>query len=326
MMPGFFLDDRKKMETLFGRRALRASAFMMAVVVLMVGVAEFFCEREIIFPEVAALCAGCFLSPRLVWTTGYVRMVLCVSLCAVLGVLIVRFVPAPVPVQFATAVLLGQLVLFASRTTFAPLVSAIALPVLIQTRSFVYVAAAFFLTVLVVVLRAVAVRLGIAEAVKGGSVSVPVREFVPVLLFRMAVVCALSAFAIPAGLKFIVAPPLVVAFTELSGRGSRAMSRPFSAVALITLCALSGSLCRLAFCAGLGLPLSSAAFVSSAASIALVRLFGMVFPPAAALCVLALLIPAESVAFFPLQVFAGITVFVLASALWRKMTGGKSAS
>ena len=123
--------------TIFG------SVCMFVVLCAMVAAAEVTGEAEIIFPEVAALSVGCFLAPRLVWRTSALRMILCIAVCAAGGVCIVRFVPLPLWAQFSLAFAVGQMVLFVSGTTFAPLISAIALPVLIQTRSVVYIVAAF---------------------------------------------------------------------------------------------------------------------------------------------------------------------------------------
>ncbi|MBR1721610.1 MAG: hypothetical protein IJ727_03865, partial [Treponema sp.] len=109
-------------------------------------------EKEIIFPELAALAVGCFLTPRLVWKTSYLKIISSISLCALLGLGIVCFLPVPLWSQFLLAFALGQLIFFLSKTTFAPMISAISLPVLIQTKSPVYVLSAFLLTFLVILL------------------------------------------------------------------------------------------------------------------------------------------------------------------------------
>ena len=44
----------------------------------MILLAEFTGEKEIIFPEIAALGTGCFLTPELAWKTDYLRMLFCV--------------------------------------------------------------------------------------------------------------------------------------------------------------------------------------------------------------------------------------------------------
>lgn len=48
----------------------------MAVVVLMVGVAERTGEREVIFPEMAALAIGMWIAPKRVWNVTRLQLVL----------------------------------------------------------------------------------------------------------------------------------------------------------------------------------------------------------------------------------------------------------
>ncbi|MBQ4378790.1 MAG: hypothetical protein II821_06300 [Treponema sp.] len=291
---------------------------MFFVVLAMVSLAELTGEKEIIFPEVAALSAGCFLTPALVWKTSYLRMFLCISICALLGVLIVIFVPLPLWGQFVLGFTVGQAVLYFSRTSFAPMISAIALPVLIQTRSFVYVVAAIGLTLLVVILRFLLEKIHFREENHFDPVNIEPKEVVRVNAFRIIFVAFLSFFCIRFDMKFCVAPPLLVAFTELTNRNSGAVKRPFSVVALVSLCAVCGSVSRILFSSFPCFPLTIAAFVACICVQILVKVFKMPFPPAAAMSVLAFLIPETAVKFYPLQVAAGITLLTIFALGWKR--------
>ncbi len=293
------------------------------VISLMVFAAELSGEKEIIFPEVAALSVGAFITPRLVWKTNYIKILVSISVCALLGVLIVTHVPLPVWGQFSLTFLIGQIVLFVSRTTFAPLISAISLPVLIQTRSFVYVGAAVVLTIFVCFLSIVLEKLGAKEQ----------NEYEPVvhesfrelfdIVFRCGAVFLLSFLCIHFDVRFCVAPPLLVAFTELSRKSSPALKRPFSVILLVFLCAFFGAVSRFFLCVKLGLPLTLAAFFVAICVLVLVRIFSFPFPPAAAMSILAMLIPESAVIFYPLQVLLGICVLVVLAFFWRKCAGEK---
>ena len=119
------------------RKQLLSDGLVLAIVAAMVGAAELTGQSEIIFPEVTAIAVGAFLAPRLTWRTDRVRMLVTVTLCAVLGVLLVRFVPLPVWGRLTLAYGLAQVVFLLSGTRFAPMISAIALPVLLGTESWV---------------------------------------------------------------------------------------------------------------------------------------------------------------------------------------------
>ena len=113
------------------RERLLADILVLAIVAVMVGAAELSGQSEIIFPEITAIAVGAFLAPRLAWRTDRIRVLVTVSLCAVLGVLLVRYVPLPVWGRLTLAYGLAQVVFLLSGTRFAPMISAIALPVLL---------------------------------------------------------------------------------------------------------------------------------------------------------------------------------------------------
>ena len=300
--------------TIFG------SVCMFVVLCAMVAAAEVTGEAEIIFPEVAALSVGCFLAPRLVWRTSALRMILCIAVCAAGGVCIVRFVPLPLWAQFSLAFAVGQMVLFVSGTTFAPLISAIVLPVLIQTRSVVYIVAAVLLTSLVCLLRSFLVRAKIAERNEFFPVTFserPPRAFFADFAFRTAFVALAAFFCIRFDARFCVAPPLLVAFTELTGKESKAASRFWAVILLVSLCALSGAACRLVLSVQFTLPLTVSALVAGACVILFVKIFALPFPPAAAMAILAMLIPPDALVPYPLEVCAGIFVLSVAARGWK---------
>ena len=292
---------------------------MFVVVLAMVFLAEYLGEKEIIFPEVAALSAGCFLAPSLIWKTSYFRMFLTISLCALLGVLIVIFLPLPLWGQFVLAFAIGQAVLYFSRTSFAPLISAIALPVLIQTHSFVYVVAAIGLTVFVCFLTFLLEKFLLKEKNHYEPVNLNPKETILLNEFRIVFVALLSFFCIRFDVRFCVAPPLLVAFTELTSKSSKAAKRPVSVIVLVSLCALCGALSRTFLSSLPFFPLTFASLLCCVIVQILVKIFSMPFPPAAAMSILALLIPESAVFSYPLQVAAGILILTLFALGCRKI-------
>ena len=139
------------------------NAAAVAVVAAMVAAAELLGEREIIFPEMAALAVGMLAAPRRPWQTSRSRTALLIAVCAITGVLIVRYVHAPLWVQMSLAFLLCQLLFVSSGTTFAPMISAMVLPVFLGTTSWVYPAAAIILTLAMGAVQLIFERLGARE-------------------------------------------------------------------------------------------------------------------------------------------------------------------
>ena len=70
-----------------------AMGISLAVVAIMVGSAEIFGEKEIIFPEITAVAMGALIAPVQSWNTSRARLFAAIVSAAVAGVCIVRFIP-----------------------------------------------------------------------------------------------------------------------------------------------------------------------------------------------------------------------------------------
>ena len=291
---------------------------VIAAVFLMVLASELLGEKEIIFPEIAALAIGCFLAPKLNWRTSYVRMIICIELCAVAGVCIVAFTSLPLWVQVSLAFIIGQLVFMLSRTSLAPMISAIVLPVLLQTRGFVYPIAALLLTVFVVTVRLLLEKGAVKEKNDFTPMPLPSKADLCVFAFRTIFVAVLAFICLKLDLKFSIAPPLLVAFTELCRADCPAGKRKPQVVLLVSLCALAGAAMRFVLVMKCGISPAVAALPIGVLIIVLVKSFKLYFPPAGAMAVLALLIPDGAVLLYPAEVALGITILALAADIWVK--------
>lgn len=286
------------------------------VITAMVWLSDFTGNAEIIFPEIAAICIGGFLAPKLVWKTDWLRMFICIMICAISGVLIVTYVPQPLWVQVSLAFVVGNMVLMLSGTTFVPMISAIALPVLIQTKSPVYIISAGIFTLVVILFRIMLEKAGEKEK----------EEYIPVKwkfgkseIFRIIIAAAFAYVVIGFGWKFCVAPPLLVAFTEMVTSKDGSRKKRIKAAVLVTCCSLAGAAVRYLFIIKLGISPALGALVISIVIILLVKVVGICYPPAGAMAVLAMLIPDSAVLLYPIQVFAGIGVFAICAEIYEKV-------
>jgi len=305
------------------KQLIYGSLCTLIVIAVMIFFSEITGEKEIIFPEIAALCMGNFLIPKLIWKANYLKTLIYISLCAVLGVLIVLYIPIPIWAQIAFAFAVGQLIFFFSGTSVAPMLSAITLPVLLQTSSYVYVISAIGLTALVIFFSILLEKGNIRPKYDGQKASLPRKEFVATFTFRtlltllLAFLCTFFNWRI----KFTIAPPLLVAFFELTtNKASPPAKRPVATIILFTLCAILGSACRYIFTILIGIPLTISSVIAMIGVILLMkRIMKLPFLPAAAMCILAMLIPEEIVLYYPVEVAVGITVLTYSALFWRKI-------
>ena len=143
-------------------------------------------------------------------------MIALIAICAVAGVLTVRYIKVGLYLEILIAFVFAQILFMFSGTTFAPMISAIVLPVMMQTESFIYPIAAFLLTIAVVLFRRFLLKVKIRDKEDFQSVNLHAKSDVIDTAVRTICVAVVGFFAIWSGFKFAIAPPLLVAFTEFS--------------------------------------------------------------------------------------------------------------
>ena len=288
---------------------------------LMVGIAELLNEKEIIFPEITALAVGYMVAQKRSWKVNGKRMLLLITICATVGVLIVRYSGLTLFPQMIIAFFFAQILFMFSGTTFAPFVSAIVLPVMMQTKSFIYPISAVVLTILVIGFHQLFLKMKIRED----------EEYIPVMLnskddiidtaLRIVCVAIVGFVAIYFDFKFVIAPPLLVAFTEFSRPRNKVRNKPIKTVLVITGCALVGSLSRYLLTIKLELPLTVSALIATLIMLLILTYTKMYMPPVGAITILSMIIPQSSVITYPLQIFVGSVVIILLSRvffMWRQ--------
>ncbi|MEE3438694.1 MULTISPECIES: hypothetical protein [Ruminococcus] len=287
----------------------------------MVGIAELLNEKEIIFPEITALAVGYMVAQKRSWKVNGKRMLLLITICATVGVLIVRYSGLTLFPQMIIAFSFAQILFMFSGTTFAPFVSAIVLPVMMQTKSFIYPISAVVLTILVIGFHQLFLKMEIRQD----------EEYIPVMLnskddiidtaLRIVCVAIVGFVAIYFDFKFVIAPPLLVAFTEFSRPRNKVRNKPIKTVLVITGCALVGSLSRYLFTIKLDLPLTVSALIATLIMLLILTYTKMYMPPVGAITILSMIIPQSSVITYPLQIFVGSVVIILLSRvffMWRQ--------
>lgn len=281
----------------------------MVIVTLMTAAACLLGNKEIIFPEIAAIAVGGLIAPKMVWNTNKRRILFFITLCAVLGVGIVRYVPLPLWMQMAMAFFISQIIFIYSGTSFAPMISAIVLPVMLQTETIIYIVSAIVLTTLILIFRYWLEKTDMTEQTVYQKTETPVKKDYKAVLLRTLIAAVIIFAAVSLDAKFVVAPPLLVAFTEFSKPSCGARKKAVKAVLVTGASAFVGALFRYLLCMHfLTLPLYIAAALTILAVILLMKRTAMFIPPAGAVSILAMLIPESKVVWFPVQITLGAAI------------------
>lgn len=281
----------------------------MVIVTLMTAAACLLGNKEIIFPEIAAIAVGGLIAPKMVWNTNKRRILFFIMLCAVLGVGIVRYVPLPLWMQMAMAFFISQIIFIYSGTSFAPMISAIVLPVMLQTETIIYIVSAIVLTTLILIFRYWLEKTDMTEQTVYQKTETPAKKDYKAVLLRTLIAAVIIFAAVSLDAKFVVAPPLLVAFTEFSKPSCGARKKAVKAVLVTGASAFVGALFRYLLCMHfLTLPLYIAAALTILAVILLMKRTAMFIPPAGAVSILAMLIPESKVVWFPVQITLGAAI------------------
>lgn len=284
--------------------------------VLMVLAADAAREKEIIFPEIIALLIGGLLSPKQVWICGGPMLVGLMTFSAVCGVCISAFLPLPLLGKLAVGFLLVALLLIVTRTTLAPIISACILPILLHTTSWIYP---------VSVLAAALVIAATRRAFEHWRMSAPSdlpegkirwREELPKWGKLFLVFLAVAAVPALTGNPYFIAPPLLVTFVESAS--FKPVMRKFTKklIPFTLFAALLGVSARYVLADWLSLPLFVPALVITVLLFLVIEKTSLLFPPIGAISFLPLILPAQGLWLYPLEVTAGLCVFLAAVFLF----------
>lgn len=278
-------------------------------------------EKEMIFPEIAALAVGAWVMEQSPWGTTVFNLCLSPTVAAFMGVLILKMFPYSPYLMILGAFMLVIVQLKLLHSNVLPAVSAAILPIITHAHSWFYPLSVFIFTGLIAVGRMLIItaspqqkrsnKVGFSDPEPSlGKIQYWVKLFLGVML--------ITAFALRFKLLYMVAPPLFVTFIELSNPCSRLRKR------------LGGILIELIFSSLIGVMslyflhniLYWPIWVSS--GLALGELFivyiilKLPFPPAAAICLLPTLLPKENLGVYPFEIMLGTLSFMALDVLWFK--------
>lgn len=294
-----------------GKRYLYALLMISA----MVGLSEATGEKEIIFPEMAALTTGMWIVDKRVWQISKFQFVPLMTLGAIAGICLVRYSPFPLVINLFLAFVFAAFCLVISRTTLIPLISACMLPVLLKTESWIYPLAVCLMSFIILsgqflmektnlrqkIVYTPTTRIGKQELKQWGRIGGSL------LLF-------LSGFVYSSHL-YIIAPPLIVTYVEFANSKAGFRNRPVQVFLVLGIAALWGTVLQGILHHYLGLPESLVALTIVSGLFCLFIGINKLFAPASAIALLPLIIPQNDLWIFPLQVCIGAALLITIAML-----------
>lgn len=288
------------------------------MVCLMVGLSEIFQEKELIFPEITALTIGMWLSKKRVWKTSKIKTILLIALYAIIGVLFVRYIKVSLLIKIPVAFILCAIGIILSKTTFAPMISACILPILLNTSSWIYPISATIMTIIVMVVAEILERLGYKDKYDYQPVTIDYYHEIILWLKRLIVIIIMSVIVVITQQNLFIAPPLIVGFVELSGNHKKLRSTWKQLLLMIVICSTISALSRYILCIQLSLPLTLAAMIATITLLICIVCFEIYFPPVGAMAILPMLINEKMLLIYPIHVSISFSIFIIFAFLIAK--------
>lgn len=285
------------------------------MIICMVTAADYFEEKEIIFPEMAALCIGMWIVDKRVWVISKFRMFFLMSLGAVAGVCLVRYSQFPLLVNLSLAFGFAAVCLMCSRTTLIPLISACMLPVLLHTESWVYPVAVSLMSLLVIIGQGIMERKNIRKEIPYARLAHNRKEEIIRWLILLGTVLLIASLPVYTSYIYCILPPLIVTYVEFASSKAGFRNRPIQTFLLLVIAAILGASFQGFLHVYLGLPEAVVAFFLFICLFSLFEWSGKFFAPVGAVALIPMIIPAEDLFWFPLQIAVGAAVFITTAML-----------
>lgn len=282
--------------------------FGILMALFMVLVAEFIGEKEIIFPEICALTIGAWISEQQPWMVNKRRIFFLMSIAALFGVLIVKYVSIPLIFQVCLCFAFTGFILTLFKTNFIPIISACILPVYLGTKSWIYPVSVSVMALIIIFAQYLMEKFHFR----------PVNKFTPCEFNIKAQIIKWSKLLLVFGLIalipfkthqiYFLAPPLIVMFTEFANPKSKARKKPYYIVGLMTFAAFTGCLLKYILNIILGFPLSICTALACIILFIALNRVKINFPPAGAILLIPVILDKNLLLMFPFEVFAGAVI------------------
>lgn len=290
-------------------------ALCAAMTFLMCFTAELLCEKEIIFPEIAALTIGAWLVPKSPWKVSRPRLVIVMTIAAFAGIAIMRFVPLAMPLKLLIGFLFTAICLLVSHTTMVPVISACILPIMMGTESVVYPVSVCIMSVIIVLVNLMLEKMGYNQKLDFHSEKINIKENILLWTKRFVIFSAALLPAVISGEFLLLAPPLIVTFVEFTDYSPA--KKPIRTFFVISCAAIIGFSTR-CLCQFASVPLWICAVIAIILVIIVFEILKRKFPPAGAIALLPLIISDEKIFVYPIAVIIGCAMLIGLAVLFFK--------
>lgn len=287
--------------------------YALLMIFLMVGIAELFGEKEIIFPEIVALTIGAWVAEKQTWKVNKRKLFFLMSFSSAVGVLVVKYSHMPLIAKVLMCFAFTGVALTLAKTTLLPIISACILPVYMNITSWMYPISVCIMSLMIIFMQWVMEK----RRHRPKNIYIPCVYNYKIELKKWSklfiALAMISLLPFKSQNLFFIAPPLIVAFAEFSNVKSPARKHPYKIFLVLVLAAILGTVLREVLNLYMHLPLTVSAVIACVLLFAAFERINLLFPPAGAILLLPMILDVSDLKLYPFQVAAGSLVFISAA-------------
>lgn len=294
------------------------------LVIFMCLISGYVGDKEIIFPEIAALAIGAWLMEESSWGNKSLNFWLSPTMAAITGYIILKFLPYNPFLMVAGAFVLVVVQLKMLNSEMFPSLSAAILPIIIHTQSWIYPMSVCILTAIIACGKKI-IDNYYNKRVNGGRLVKNINVSGKVIFTKeeaihwaklLISILLVSAIALYFKWDYIITPSLIVAFVGLSKPGGKTHTKSVLILIVLVSSAFLGVFWVYIINYCLYWPIWISAGLSMICVLFIYHLFEFTLPPAAAIALLPTIIPVKGLWMYPWQILIGSVIFLLIKLSW----------
>ncbi len=290
-----------------------------AMTVVMFLIAQISGQKEIIFPEVLAIMTGAWIAKRQPWNVNKKRIFILTCLASIIGVAIVRYIHLDLFFQVAICFVLVGISLLLLRTNFIPIISACILPVYMGTTSWIYSVSVSIMALIIIIGQWLMEKYHMRSINHFSAEEFDIKKETKWWLKLFLIFGIISVIPIESRNIFFLAPPLIVTFVEFANPKSPLRQKPLEIFEILVFASVIGTMLRILLNTYLDCPLVICAIFACIFLFIAFDYSRITFPPAGAILLLPMILRAEDLKLFPLEVIVGTMIIIpLSMFLFKK--------
>lgn len=280
------------------------------LMILMFLMAEFSGHSEIIFPEILAILTGCWISKKQPWNTNKLRILLLTTFAAALGVFWVKFISVSLFIKVLISFIVSGLLLIIFKTNFIPIIPAGIFPIFMNVETLIYPIAVGIMSFLIILGQSLLEKYHYRHKDKYMPQKFNQQIALKMWIKLIVVFSVISAAPLISGYIFLISPPVIVTFTDLSNPLSMNRKRALKIFCIMFFASFIGSLFRLILSIHLNLPLLLAAICASVILFITFNKTKVIYPPACGALLMPMILKSEQVIWYPIEVAIGLILLI----------------